>query len=384
MKLDGKTVTEIYSDLRAPTLARDLDLTSAKTLTENTSVAFQGIVPRSSLNKKDAAKFKLPNASFVLDGKEARALLQQPSNPNGRPNRDVVVPYLIGDDITGRPMDRFIVDFGEMREQDAALYESPYAYIEPVKQHRAKMTQPQALQTWWIHWRSRPEMRAALKPLSRYIATPRVSKHRLFVWRQPSQLADNAIVAIARDDDVTFGILHSKYHAAWALKKGTALEDRPRYTPTTTFETFPFPEGLTPSVPASAYLKNAYAVDIASAAKRLDELRNAWLNPPEWVDFTPEVVTGFPDRLRAKNAEVEVQLRKRTLTNLYNLQPQWLVVAHRVLDEAVAAAYGWSTDISEDESLARLLALNLDRTGDATLKFDEADDDLPSPSIIPR
>ena len=93
----------------------------------------------------------------------------------------------------------------------------------------------------------------ALNGLSRYIATPTVAKHRLFVWCDSRVCPDHQLIVIARDDDTTFGILHSRFHEAWSLRLGTSLEDRPRYTPTTTFETFPFPEGLSPDVPASAY-----------------------------------------------------------------------------------------------------------------------------------
>jgi len=79
---------------------------------------------------------------------------------------------------------------------------------------------------------------------------------------------------------------------------------------------------------------------IAQAAKRLDELRNNWLNPPEWVERIPEVVPGFPDRIIAKPGH-ESDLKKRTLTNLYNARPAWLDNIHKELDAAVAAAYGW-------------------------------------------
>ena len=73
-------------------------------------------------------------------------------------------------------------------------------------------------------------------------------------------------------------------HETWSLRLGTSLEDRPRYTPTTTFETFPFPEGLSPNVPAAEYLNEPRATAIAEAARRLVELRDRWLNPPEWVE----------------------------------------------------------------------------------------------------
>jgi hypothetical protein len=185
---------------------------------------------------------------------------------------------------------------------------------------------------------------------------------------------------------------------------GTSLEDRPRYTPTTTFETFPFPTGLTPAdiggptetlalaaapggrasrppggqdgrpptldpgviLPPVAPEYRAAALAIAEAGHRLNALREAWLNPPEWVDRVPEVVRGYPDRIIPK-PDHAAEIKKRTLTNLYNARPAWLDHAHKALDAAVAAAYGWDDydpDMPDEEILRRLLALNLERSGD--------------------
>ena len=117
----------------------------------------------------------------------------------------------------------------------------------------------------------------------------------------------------------------------------------------------------------------AHAEPIARAAKRLVDLRDAWLNPPEWAERVPEVVplgmdkSPYPDRIVAKPG-FEKELAKRTLTNLYNQRPAWLAQAHEALDAAVAAAYGWSDytpAMPDDEILRRLLALNLARAGAA-------------------
>jgi type II restriction/modification system DNA methylase subunit YeeA len=177
------------------------------------------------------------------------------------------------------------------------------------------------------------------------------------------KIPENTVIVVARDDDTSFGILHSRFHEAWSLRLGTWLGvgNDPRYTPTTTFETFPFPEGLTPNIPAKDYADDPRAIAIAKAAKYLDEKRNAWLNPPDLIDIVPEVVPGYPDRILPKTEAAAVELKKRTLTNLYNARPQWLVDAHRDLDAAVAAAYGWPVDISEEDALAKLLELNLAR-----------------------
>jgi hypothetical protein len=116
------------------------------------------------------------------------------------------------------------------------------------------------------------------------------------------------------------------------------------------------------------------AVAIAQAAKKLNDLRENWLNPPEWTHKVPEVIplgmekSPYPDRIEPKPGINEVDLKalqKRTLTNLYNAKPAWLQMAHQQLDQAVAAAYGWADytpNIPDDELLKRLLALNLARS----------------------
>ena len=161
-------------------------------------------------------------------------------------------------------------------------------------------------------------MRAAIEPMVRCIVTPEVSKHRIFAWLNKPILPDCQLMVIARDDDTAFGILHSRFHEAWSLALGTALEDRPRYTPSTIFETFPFPPGLTPNLPATSYADNPHAQAIAAAAQALVARRDHWLNPPELVTRTPEVVPGFPDRLLPRGATAAKTLSKRTLTALYN------------------------------------------------------------------
>ena len=211
---------------------------------------------------------------------------------------------------------------------------------------------------WWRHVSPGPETWKALDGLSCYIATPRVAKHRLFVWLDARICPDCQLIIIARDDDTTFGILHSRFHEAWSLRLGTSLEDRPRYTPTTTFATFPFPEGLSPDIPAADYSDDPRAVAIAGAARRLVELRDRWLNPPEWVEWVDEPVAGYPKRPVPRDEAAAKELKKRTLTNLYNARPQWLADAHAKLDAAVAAAYGWDAVISEDDALGELLGMN--------------------------
>ena len=344
-RLDGETVDEVYTDLTARRGEAGIDLTKARRLARNAGVAFMG---------------DTKGGPFDVPGDLARRWLCEPANPNGRPNSDVLKPWMNGIAITRRPVDKWIVDFGwTMEREEAALYEAPFQYArERVYPMRQKNRDEIHRTHWWRHLRPRQNLRKALSGLSRYIATPRVSKHRLFVWSDIRVCPDSALIAIARDDDTTFGILHSRFHEAWALRKGTSLEDRPRYTPTTTFETFPFPDGLSPDIPASDYKTDPRARAIGAAAGRLAELRDRWLSPPEWVEWVEEPVPGYPPRPVPRDKKAATALKKRTLTNLYNMHPQWLADAHAQLDASVAAAYGWPGDITDDAALCELLDRN--------------------------
>ena len=342
--LNGKNVSHINADLTSGIV----DLTKAKRLLRNDNVAFMG---------------DTKNGPFDISGEMARKWLCLPSNPNGRLNADILKPWVNGRDLTRRSAGKWIVDFGtSMEATEAALYEAPYAFIaENVKPARERNRNKKIREFWWRHEAPRPVMWKSLEGLSRYIATPTVAKHRLFVWLDVRVCPDHQLIVIARDDDTTLGILHSRFHESWSLRLGTWLGqgNDPRYTPTTTFQTFPFPQGLSPDIPAADYANDPRALAIAAAARRLVELRDRWLNPPEWVEWVDEPVPGYPKRPVPRDEAAAKELKKRTLTNLYNARPQWLADAHAALDAAVAAAYGWDADISEEDALAALLALNL-------------------------
>ena len=344
-RINGEPADEIHSDLTARRGGTGIDLTSTKRIPANIGVAFMG---------------DTKSGPFDIPGDLAREWLRLPANPNRRPNSDVLKPWVNGMDLTRRLAGKWIVDFGwEMSEAGAALYEAPFGYIrEHVWPKRRKNRTPSVKRLWWRHERPRPEMWQALNGLSRYIVTPTVAKHRLFDWLDAGICPDHQLIVIARDDDVTFGILHSRFHEAWSLRLGTSLEDRPRYTPTTTFETFPFPDGLSPDIPAADYADDARAIAIADATRRLVELRDRWLNPPEWVEWVDEPVAGYPKRPVPCDAATAKDLKARTLTALYNARPQWLADAHAALDAAVAAAYGWEDGITDDEALRELRDLN--------------------------
>jgi type II restriction/modification system DNA methylase subunit YeeA len=354
--LDGKPVTGINSNLTAT----GADITTARRLTANIDIAFMG---------------DTKGGAFDIGEEQAVEILHAP-NPHGRPNSDVIVPWVNGLDVTRRPRYMFIVDFGkEGTELDCAKYELPFGHLlAHVKPERVKNKRELYARYWWRHVEPRPGMLAALKSLPRFVTTVAVSKHRLFKWMEAPTLPDHSLFVFIRDDDYFFGVLHSRFHEVWALKLGTRLETRPRYTPTTSFETFPFPEPT-----------DEQKIDIAAAAKELNELRENWLNPPEWttthvLEF-PGAIDGRwsrfvvdPDergigtvrypRTEARDEECAKKLAKRTLTNLYNEHPAWLAHAHAKLDAAVAASYGFETELTDEQILEKLLSLNIQRAND--------------------
>ncbi len=350
-RLNGATVKEVYSDLTA---SADLDLTRAVKLPENSACCFEGFRKYGPLD---------------VSGEVARSWLNLPLNPNGKSNADVLKPYIGGRDIVDRDNDIWVIDFHDHDLDAASLFEAPFEHaLKENKPYRDGVRDRQRRERWWQFGRTGGALRSATTQLDRFIVTPRVSKYRIFSWRSSGTRPSDATNVIARDDDTSFGILHSRFHELWALRMGTFLGvgNDPRYTPSTTFETFPFPEGLTPNIPAADYADDPRAQKIATAAARLNELRENWLNPPDLVNRVPEIVPGYPDRILPKDEAAEKALKKRTLTNLYNTRPAWLDHAHKALDEAVAEAYGWGDDwradcMSDDEILARLFRLNQER-----------------------
>ena len=319
-ELDGEFVSSINADLSAGE-----DLTKSITLKENQGIAFQGPVKV---------------GQFEVEPDLARKMLSAPINPNGLSNAEVVIPWIIARDLSDRPKGMYIIDFKDRTETEAALFELPFEYVRhhvyPARQENKRQRRKEL---WWHHGEKNFGMRKALTNLQRYIASPRVSKHRFFVFVPVATLADSRVVVIARPDEYFLGVLESILHKAWSLGSSSrhGVGNDITYNIESCFDNFPFPwaPGTEPSEEADSRVKA-----IADAARSLVRLRDAWLNPP---GIAPE------------------DLKNRTLTNLYNQRPEWLSNAHRTLDEAVFAAYGWPCNLSKEEILARLLALNHQR-----------------------
>jgi N-6 DNA Methylase len=291
------------------------DLTTARRLPQNAGLSFQGV--------KLAGDFDVP-------GTVARGWLALP-NPDGADNAEVLRPLLNGDDLTDVRGDTWVIDFAGRSEAEASRYLVPFAHVvEKVRPVRASNKRDVYRLKWWIHAEPRPAMRRALAPFPRYLATSIVAKHRAFVWCGARDLPSGRLVVVASDQDWMYGLLNSAAHVTWAARAGSThgKGNDLTYTSTTCFETFPFPQ-WTADTQARA----------AEAAHFLAQAREA------------------------------MHVQGYTLTGMYNALAQvmdssalayTLQLAHARLDQTVAAAYGWSWPLEEDDLLTRLLNLNLE------------------------
>jgi type II restriction/modification system DNA methylase subunit YeeA len=340
---DGQSVQNINADLTTAT-----DVTTARALPENSGVAFFGDCK--------GGPFDVPIAL-------AEGWLQLPTNPNGRPNSDVVKRRINGQGVMQGNSESWIVDFGpSATEGEAALYEAPFEYVlKNVAPIRALNRDVHLRRYWWLHQRPRPEMRAAVEHLSRFLVTPTVAKHRVFAWVGRDVIPDHKLVVFARQDDYFFGAMQSRAHVIWSLRTASrhGVGNDPVYNIGSCFETFPLPWS-----PGQEPWDDPRLHAIAEAARELDERRRAWLDP---------------------EGANEAELKTRTLTNLYNARPTWLANLHAALDRAVWDAYGWDDSnpalTEEDAILGQLLALNAERsaaTGDGVARM--AADTIRSPT----
>jgi len=194
--LDNLSVADINPDLTSHS-----NLTTASSLSENLKLCFIG-------TKKAG--------DFDIEEELAKKFLAQ-SNPNGKPNSNVIFKWMNGKSIVSKLPQRWIIYFGDMLIEEASLYEAPFEYARKnIYPERQNNNEERARVKWWQHRRPASEMWVEARKLKRYIATPRVSKHRIFNWISNDVLPDDGVYIFARDDDYFFGILHSKLHELWA------------------------------------------------------------------------------------------------------------------------------------------------------------------------
>ncbi len=303
--LDGQPVVGITSALTAGTSRMD-----PQRLGSNEGRSFQGPIP--------------VGMGFIVSADEAHELLDDLAADYSK----IVRPYLMGDDVVNDPSQaptRWIIDFGTRALEDAQAWPRALELVrERVRPERSRNRDRGFRERWWQFGRARGEMRNALAGLPRYVAANRVGKRLHFIWADPAWCPGDKVVVFRSDDDFIFGVLASSLHTAWAWVLSSTLKADLNYTPTSAFETFPFPE---PN---------------ASGRARVSDAARA---------------------VHHRRSEI-CRARQIGLTRLYNDVDEGayrdLRDLHSELDEAVAAAYGWPASAAHnvDESNRLLLELN--------------------------
>jgi hypothetical protein len=299
---------------------------------------------------------KLHGAGFIVRPLEAKALGLGRRRGLARHIR----PYRNGRDLTGRSrgvlaIDLFELGSEEVRRRFPEVYQHLTMTVKEarVEQHAKSPTKDAAayLEEWWLFGKPRPDLRAALQGLTRYIATVETAKHRLFQFLDISILPDNMLVAIGSDDAFHLGVLSSRIHEAWALRAGgrQGVGNDPRYSKSRCFDPFPFPEPQ-PTVRA----------EIAAVAEEIDAHRKRAFAEHPWITLT--ALYNVAQMLRAGVSARALDEDDRAVCDAGLVLI--LNELHARLDRAVAQAYGWPVGLSADEAVARLVALNAERTAE--------------------
>nr|WP_244878342.1 DNA methyltransferase [Brevundimonas vesicularis] len=313
----------------APDLQVGPDAASAAQMLGNIDLAHQGVIPVGE-------GFRVTRSELEHLGYEIANL---PS---------VVKRYAIGRDLVGRAEERFIIDFYGLEERAARTqYPSLFQIVlDRVKPQRDLVNREKTRDNFWIYAEPRSRMRSALEGLSRFVATCRTSKHRIFSFLDGDILADAKIIAIALEDASSLAIVSSSIHALWAMRTGAMLEDRPNYNHSECFGKFPFPDPC--DLARSALRDLGEELD---ATRKTVQAEHPDLTLTSLYNVLEKIRAGTP--LDAKDQNVKERGRVLILKDL-----------HDQIDRATADAYGWPHDLSDEQILERLVALNAERAAE--------------------
>lgn len=324
----------IHSDLTV-----GVDVTKAKALNANEGISSPGV--------------KLHGAGFIVTPARAKAL-----GLGALPGLEQHIRlYRNGRDLTARERGVMVIDlFGltaeEVRQKFPAVYQHVMQEVQPVRQtafdKSGTKDAESYLENWWLFGKPRSELRPALADLPRYIATVETTKHRVFQFLDAAILPDNKLVVIGTSDAFVLGVLSSRLHGVWALRAGgwLGIGNDPVYVKSRIFDPFPFP-----------ITTNAQKDAIRALAEELDAHRKRVLAQHAHLTLTGLYNVLEELRAGAKPDALEPKSRKIFDDGLVLI----LKELHDRLDAAVFDAYGWPSDSSEEEILARLVALNAER-----------------------
>lgn len=324
----------ILSTTRVPVIHDDLS--------GATDVATAAMVGLSANRGLSSNGFNLRGAGFMVAESEATRLLALEAH-----HASILRPYLNAKDITDRSRDMWLIDFNNMDFESASRFPLLVNILnDRVRPERAVKKEKQAREQWWQLWRPRPELRAALGGLGRFLVTPETSKHRMVTFLDAAVAPDHALIAIALDAGYHLGLLSSAIHSLWALAAGGMLESRPRYNKSVCFDPFPFPD-------PSAALRES----IGALAEKLDQHRKDAIARDERVTMTG--MYNVVEKLRSGEALTPKERVIHEVAACGILRDM-----HDELDALVAEAYGWPWPMAKEEILKRLVQLHDERVAE--------------------
>ena len=307
-----------------PDLSVAKNLTTVKPMRANDGLASVGLV--------------LFGKGFVIDESEV-----------GNFEPEVVHPFLNARDLLQSSRGSYVIDMYPMDESESRA-KAPQAFarlFDHVRPERLQIRDPASRIRWWRFGRDKPELREALRGLSRYIVTAEISKHRLFCFVGGEIRPDHRLVVFPTDDAWILGVLQSRLHVVWSLAVGGTLEDRPCYNRTLCFDPFPFPDAT-----------EGQKAQIRSLGEAIDAHRKRVQaeQPDVWLTTLYNAMARVRDGEAggAPLDETERAFHQKAMVGL-------LRSLHDELDVAVAEAYGWPANLSDEEIVDRLVALNASR-----------------------
>jgi len=313
-----------------PNLKTGVDITAALKLKSNSDICFQGVIPGSK-------GFRFGYSTLQDFGYDRSSL---PS---------VIKPYIIGNHLTKRIPEEYIVDFSGLDEESAKNnWPHLFQFIsDRTKSDKVRSNEENTKDKYWLFIRPRTEMRKALNGLKRYIATPYTSKHRFFVFAEPSTLPDAMVYPVCSDSSCHLSILSSRFHEVWALSAGgrMGVGNDPRYNNTVCFDPFPFPN-LSDNPKLTSRL--------SELGERLDKHRKDRQAEHPKLTFTQ--MYNVLNRLRAGDV-IEGKDKQVYDDGLIRILKQ----IHDDIDTATAELYGWPTNLLDEDILKYLVALNRKR-----------------------
>ena len=301
------------------------DVSATEPLRANDGVSFWGV--------------KFYGSGFILTEAERDELF------GGTPSLDIIRPYVGGRDLTQKPRGQYVIDadtltVDELRDRYPAAYAHLLDHVKPVRDENPRK---QKRDYWWVLGENQPAMRRAIAGLDRYVVTTETAKHRTFRFVHAPTLAEGTVAVVASDDAYHLGVLSSRAHVVWSLAAGGRLGvgNDPRYNNTRTFKPFPFPDATDEQREA-----------IRQIAERLEAHRERVLGEALTLTKLYNVV----EQVRA-----DEPLKKSEQKVHQSAQVGLLIETHDTLDAAVAEAYGWPADLTDQQVLVRLVALNIER-----------------------